>query len=691
MEKKLSTKKKNRRSIKNKLLPLIVIAMVLPLLILSILNYGISNKVLLDSFKNNSKEMTKQMNTNLNDMFMEIEATINFLSVDQNMKDLVSLEEKMKSNDDAKEEIKVELDRTKYFSRKMLDNKVKTGNGIFSIYVASRNKTFFANSTNKAGEMAGYDPTQRPWYKKAIENPDKIVFIDPYVSPSTGKLMFTMAKTLKGNNGEILGVIGTDITLENFSTKYKNVSMGRSGRLFVISPDGIILAHPDEKLIGQSIKDEEVFNVINSDKEGFKEYNFNGENKYASFTTNDKTSWKIALSFNTNETEKELNTINRTNIIIALLSAIVGIIFALYISKMITKPLKVLEDGINKAASGDLTEDININSKDEFGNIGNAFNQMIGNLKSLIGEIVSSAKIVSESSVSLRDMSIQTSSATTEVASTIGEIAKTATSQAVQTQRGMEKSEQLSESIDEISKALHTVKEVYDNVTKLNSNGMKEIEDLTSKTSLVNSETEKLNEVIVAMDTSSQKIGEIIETIKSIADQTNLLALNASIEAARAGEAGRGFSVVAEEIRKLSESTAYSTEEINKLIIEIQRRSSNAVTSISATKDTLGKQIGAVNGTREVFGEMYNSIVEVSNYMKHIETLNKTMIINKEEIMEAITEISGASEETSASTEEVSASAEEILAIIEDLSASTNKLSELSENLLEEVNNFKVE
>ncbi|WP_097025866.1 methyl-accepting chemotaxis protein [Clostridium peptidivorans] len=688
---KLSMKQKNRRSIKYKLLPLIVIAMVLPLLILSILNYGISNKVLLDSFKNNSKEMTKQMNNNLNDMFMEIESTINFLSMDENLRNLVSLEDEMNSKDAAKDQIKEEVEKTKYFSRKLLDNKVKTGNGIFSVYIGTKNKTFFANSTNKAGNMPGYDPTQRPWYKEAMENPDKIVYIDPYVSPSTGKLMFTMAKTLKGNSGEILGVMGIDITLENLSTKYKNVTMGHSGRMFVISPDGTVLSHPDEKLIGKSIKGQEVFEVINSDKEGFKKYTFGGDHKYVSFTTNDKTSWKIALSFNTNETQKELNTINRTNILIALLSTIIGIIFALYISNMITKPLKVLEDGINKAASGDLTENINISSRDEFGNIGNAFNQMMGNLKSLIGEIVSSSKIVSESSTSLRDMSIQTSSATTEVAFTIGEIAKTATSQAVQTQRGMEKSEQLSESIDEISKAIHTVKEVYDNVTKLNLNGMKEIEDLTSKTSLVNSDTEKLNEVIVAMDISSQKIGEIIGTIKSIADQTNLLALNASIEAARAGEAGRGFSVVAEEIRKLSESTAYSTEEINKLIIEIQRRSANAVTSISATKDTLGKQIGSVNGTREVFGEMYKSIVEVSNYMNHIEALNKTMIINKEEIMEAITEISGASEETSASTEEVSASAEEILAIIEDLSTSTNKLSELAENLLEEVNNFKVE
>lgn len=688
---KLSMKQKNRRSIKYKLLPLIVIAMVLPLLILSILNYGISNKVLLDSFKNNSKEMTKQMDNNLNDMFMEVESTINFLSMDENLRNLVSLEDKMNSKDAAKDQIKEEVEKTKYFSRKLLDNKVKTGNGIFSVYIGAKNKTFFANSTNKAGNMPGYDPTQRPWYKKAMENPDKMVYIDPYVSPSTGKLMFTMAKTLKGNSGEILGVIGIDITLENLSTKYKNVTMGHSGRMFVISPDGTVLSHPDEKLIGKSIKGQEVFQAINSDKEGFKEYTFEGDHKYVSFTTDDKTSWKIALSFNTNETQKELNTINRTNILIALLSTIIGIIFALYISNMITKPLKVLEDGINKAASGDLTENINISSKDEFGNIGNAFNQMMSNLKSLIGEIVSSSKIVSESSTSLRDMSIQTSSATTEVAFTIGEIAKTATSQAVQTQRGMEKSEQLSESIDEISKAIHTVKEVYDNVTKLNLNGMKEIEDLTSKTSLVNSDTEKLNEVIVAMDISSQKIGEIIGTIKSIADQTNLLALNASIEAARAGEAGRGFSVVAEEIRKLSESTAYSTEEINKLIIEIQRRSTNAVTSISSTKDTLGKQIGAVNGTREVFGEMYKSIVEVSNYMNHIEALNKTMIINKEEIMEAITEISGASEETSASTEEVSASTEEILAIIEDLSASTNKLSELAENLLEEVNNFKVE
>lgn len=107
------------------------------------------------------------------------------------------------------------------------------------------------------------------------------------------------------------------------------------------------------------------------------------------------------------------------------------------------------------------------------------------------------------------------------------------------------------------------------------------------------------------MDTSSQRIGEIIETIKSIADQTNLLALNASIESARAGEAERGLAVVAEEIRKLSEDTSYSIEEINKLIIEIQDRSSNAVSSIGITKDTLGEQINAVIGTKEIFEKMY--------------------------------------------------------------------------------------
>lgn len=676
--------KSKNGSIKRKLIPLMIIAIILPILILSVVNYSISNKVLLDNFKSNSAEMTMQVNNNIDSMFNEMESTVNFLAKEENFKNLVLFEEGKAENENATEK------EARYFGGITLDNIVDTKENVFSAYIGTRNKTFFADSSNASANNADYDPTQRPWYKKAMENPDQIIYTEPYESASTGKLMVTVAKTLKGG-GEVLGVLGIDVTLDDLASQYKDVKMGDSGRLYVLSPEGMVLVHPDTQLIGQSLKDQEIFEVFNSSKEGFKEYSFEGEDNYVSFATNDKTSWKIGLRFSTNETQQSLNTIIQTNLFIALVCIIVGMLFALYLSKIITKPLKILEEGINKAASGDLSEEITIDSNDEFGMIGTHFNQMIEHLKELIGDIISSAKVVTESSTSLKDISSQTSTATSEVATTIEEIAQTASSEAMQTERGMNKSEQLSKSIDEISKAIHTVEEVYDKVTTLNTNGIKEMEDLTDKTSQVHSEAENLNEVIVAMDTSSQKIGEIIETIKSIAEQTNLLALNASIESARAGEAGRGFAVVAEEIRKLSEDTSYSVEEINKLIMEIQNRSSNAVSSINTTQNTLGKQIHAVNETKETFEKMYQAIVDVSSHINHIGEMNKTMTENKEEITYAMTEISGAAEETSASTEEVSASTEEILASIEQLSASTTQLSELAQNLLKKVENFKLQ
>ncbi len=689
IEQKDGDEKENRGkdgSIKRKIIPLVIVSIMLPILILSAINYSISNKVLLGNFKNNAEEMTGLMNDNLNTLFNEMESTVNFLVEDQNFKNLVLSEEKKLDAENITE------DEINYFGKKLLDNIVETNDNIFSAYIGSRNKTFFSNSGNKAGEMKDYDPTQRSWYKKAIEHPDEIIYTEPYESASTGKLMFTVAKTFKGDNGEVLGVLGIDVLLDDLASNYKDIKMGNSGKLYVMSPEGMALVHPDTKLVGQSLKDQEIFQVVNSSEKSFKKYTIQEKEQYVSFTTNDKTSWKIALSFDANETHQSLNTILKSNLSIALVCIVIGTLLMFYLlTKMISKPLKILEKGINKAASGDLSESIHINSNDEFGTIGIYFNQMVKNLKELIGNIISSAKVVSESSNSLKDISAQTSTATSEVAATIEEIAQTATSEAEQTENSMTKSQQLSESIDAISKAIHTVDEVYQKVATINTSGIETIEDLTNKTSLVNSETEKLNQVIIAMDASSQKIGEIIEAIKSIAEQTNLLALNASIESARAGEAGRGFAVVAEEIRKLSESTSDSAEEIGKLIAEIQKRSSNAVSSIGATKNTLGKQISAVKETKGTFEEMYQAIVDVSKHMMHIEKLNEAMTVNKQEITDAITEISGATEETSASTQEVSASTEEILASIEQLSASTNQLSQLAENLLSKVEGFKLE
>ncbi|RBP40659.1 methyl-accepting chemotaxis protein [Garciella nitratireducens] len=678
--------KEKKGSIKKKIIPLIILAIVIPILILSGINYSISNQVLLDNFKGNAKEMTNLMDDNLDTLFTEMEATVNFLAKDNNLENLVLLEEKKLEDENITEQ------ENSYFTKKLLDNIVETNENIFSAYIGTRNKTFFSNSANKAGQMKDYDPSQRPWYQNAMEHPDEIIYTEPYESASTGKLMITIAKTLKGDNGEILGVLGLDVTLDDLSAKYKDIKMGDSGRVFVMSPGGMVLIHPDKKLIGQNLKEEEVFQVANSSRKGFEEYTFQGEEKYISFTTNNKTGWKIGVSFNTDETQRSLNTIVKSNLLIAVICIVIGSILSLYIlTKKVITPLQTLQKGIHKAASGDLREGISIDSNDEFGVIGMHFNQMVKNLKELIGSIISSAKVVSESTTSLKDISAQTSTATSEVAATMEQLAQTATSEAEQTENGMTKVAQLSENIDEISNAIKTVEQVYQKVTTLNDKGIEKIEDLTDKTSLVSTQTEELNQVILAMDEGSQKIGEIIQAIKSIAEQTNLLALNASIESARAGEAGRGFAVVAEEIRKLSESTSDSAQEIGNLIIEIQKRSSNAVSSIGDTKNTLGKQIDAVHETKETFEQMYEIIMDVAKHMARIDTLNQTMTENKQEITDAMTEISGATEETSASTQEVSASTEEILASIEQLSARTNQLSQLADKLLNNVEKFQLD
>jgi methyl-accepting chemotaxis protein len=199
-----------------------------------------------------------------------------------------------------------------------------------------------------------------------------------------------------------------------------------------------------------------------------------------------------------------------------------------------------------------------------------------------------------------------------------------------------------------------------------------------------------LAKVIKGLGDRSQEIGQIVEVITGIAQQTNLLALNAAIEAARAGEHGRGFAVVADEVRKLAEQSAESAQQITNLIGTIQADTSTAVNVMDSTIQEVSSGIGVVNTAGEAFNRIENLINTVAKQIQEVSAASQQMSVGAMQVVKAIDEISDVSEKTAAGTQNVSAAAQEQLASMEEISASSSSLSKMATELQTLVSRFKV-
>lgn len=382
-----------------------------------------------------------------------------------------------------------------------------------------------------------------------------------------------------------------------------------------------------------------------------------------------------------------------TKILILLLLGVtlITLIGSYLLANSFTKPIIELREISQKVSRGDFTVTAKVNSKDEIGALGQAFNDMITNIKTLVNEVKTSSKIVLESSQSLADITEQTSTATNEVARTIDEIAKSASEQANDTENGAVQVNELADRIENVTHSTKNVSGIAKETNKLSEKGLNTVKLLTQKAEETNKSTIKVNEIIQEVEKSSEEIGAITETIGQIAEQTNLLALNAAIEAARAGEAGKGFAVVAEEVRKLAEESASAANKVKELIIDIQNQSKTAVEAVKESSVIVQEQDMAVKETENIFNDISNAIRALIEKIEEIEKYSIDMENKKNEIVSVIENISASAEETAAATQEVSAATEQQLASVEEVASYSQNLRSLAEKLQEAVEKFIVD
>ncbi|MDF2557539.1 MAG: mcpA 1 [Bacillales bacterium] len=376
-----------------------------------------------------------------------------------------------------------------------------------------------------------------------------------------------------------------------------------------------------------------------------------------------------------------------TNIIVAIMSQIIGFV----LTRKLVNPIKQITNTANELATGDLSqEDIQIRTSDEIGTVANSFNIMKSNIRQLVKQIVETTDQVAASSEEFSASAEHSATATRKVAETVSEVSTGAEKQAIAVENTVSIVEQMSASIQQISTNANEVSGVADKTAETAAQGQNTINAAVEQMELIEKTVSDSALVVTNLGEQSKEIGQIVDTISGIAGQTNLLALNAAIEAARAGEQGRGFAVVADEVRKLAEQSQEATKQIAQLISEIQSETDKAVVAMSKGAHEVKAGSEVVNNAGLAFNEIVSLVDEVSVQVREISAAIEQMAIGSQQIEKSIHDIDSISKDTATLTLTVTAATEEQSATMEEVAASSLALARMAEDLQKAVSKFKI-
>ncbi|QGU96150.1 HAMP domain-containing protein [Clostridium bovifaecis] len=661
-----------KQTLKGKLALLLCITAVIPIIFISLFNYYIHRNTAEEDFYKLMQSSSNNVSSVVTDTVRYNVEAVNMLSVNDYITSITSapiLETPMK---------------------KFLYSFKNTHEDVLTAY--------FGNVLGKqyatvAKLPEGFDPRTRPWYKDAMASEGKAIITSPYEdSNEKGRYVITVAKTVKNASGQLVGVVGTDISLSHLADVVSNIKLGKNGYTAVIDSSNKIIAINNKDLLGKTSKEEPWINDVIKNLNSNSLANINGS-KYISYTIENKeTGYKIASLIPESELSsllsKARNSIIFASLIFLIIAIVIGNIFGGQISKSINKLVMV----IDTISNGDFSHSIESNKKDtlEIQTVTNSLNKMVKDINTLLKNIKDSSVSLKESSENLVTVTEESSAASDEIAQAIQSISANTSDQSSDLKTSSDSILDLEKEVDNSLLNSRVMNEASMKVSKAAENGISSIEELKKNYKLNSEATDKLLEEVDTLDKSSQKIMSITNSIKTITEQTNLLALNASIEAARAGEAGRGFAVVAEEVRKLAEESAEFASQINEVLTVMQYNTNIVIDGIKNSKYLNDLTGNSVNITSSSFESISKDLQGLQLYIDKVTSSLDNINSHKHKVIENISSTLSLSEHIASTTEGVSASTEEQAAGFQQVVTLAESLASLAATLEENVEKFNI-
>lgn len=564
---------------------------------------------------------------------------------------------------------------------------ISNDENIKELFVISKEGIVYASSNTS---LLYQDVSNEDYFQK-IKNGDDTVLGDIGISKITGETTNIIARAIRDQNGNYVGVIAKDLN----SSIYKNIlDKYTEGSFypFIFDTNGNLVAHNNPEKIGKPLGVEAIDEIVKADdlEEGTIEYEYEGEDKIAAYATISGVGWKVFSAGLVNDIRKPVAAMIKVTLIISILVLVITLVTTYLISKGIINPIIKLTNDVKKISEGDLTVKVTeVRTRDEIEQLSKAFKQMVNNLSSLINDVSKTVIKVDDASTNLNCISEEVTASNSQITEAVNEIASSISDQAGDAEQCALRTKELGDSIEELENKNMTMEKQSVEVSKA-------LKDNSTKINYLVDSNNKSQESFVDVRVTVEKliehvlsISNIINVIDNISKQTSLLSLNASIESARAGEAGKGFAVVASEIRTLADDVQGATNDIFNIIRDIEGTVNSTKLSLEESQKLSGEQQIAFKDVEESFNNMGLSLVEMVNITGDISKDIEGVTVKKDEVLSAITQVAAAAQEVAALTEEINASVAEQEVAFKTITSSSEDLIGLSQEVKESINQFR--
>ncbi|MFJ7697051.1 methyl-accepting chemotaxis protein [Lysinibacillus fusiformis] len=484
----------------------------------------------------------------------------------------------------------------------------------------------------------------------------------------------------------------------------KNIKLGDSGYIFVVDQKGNSIAHPN--IEGNNVWDEQDDNGVKYMQEiiakgneggGFASYSWplpnsdQLEEKGVYAETDPYWGWVIGASTYLADFNKPAESILKLTLVVIGVAIIIGIFVIWQYASSMAKPINRVVQAMERFAEGDLTqESMSIRSKDEIGKLANAMNQMQAKLKDMIHNIAQASDLINTSSKELSQSANEVNMGAEQVAITMNELASGAEGQAHHSNELTSLMERFTADLRETNQHGEHIHQSSVEVLGLTNEGSQLMTSSNSQMSKIDGIVQNAVEKVKNLDAQAQEISKLVVVIKDIADQTNLLALNAAIEAARAGEHGKGFAVVADEVRKLAEQVAFSVNDITSIVTNIQQDFDVVTSSLEDGYQEVKEGTNQIKATSETFTTISSSINDVVESVQLISSNLSKVTEDGQKMNSAIQEIAAVAEESAAGVEQTTATTEQTSSSMEVMAGKSAQLSTLALELKTLIAQFKL-
>lgn len=478
----------------------------------------------------------------------------------------------------------------------------------------------------------------------------------------------------------------SDVKLEGMDSAY----------MYVVQNDGTMLYHPTKEKVGQPVENAVIKGVVQQLQDGKKpgttvvEYDFNGTTKYSAYTILNNENI-LVLTADESEALAGITTVTGVAVGIIAIVVIIAIIISFIMGRRLMRPLVKVSTIIEDVANGNIEADFSVvkESNDEIGLIIEKMKELTQSLGSIVGKIRNSSDTMSSNSYELNDTSSQTLAANNEISKAVEDVAEGSTGMAASISKINENLLEMSNETKDINESVNEIRNqttAVQDSSKIMNDKIKSMQDSSHK---MDEGISAISKRIETVNTTVDKVSNIVSVIEEISSETNLLSLNASIEAARAGDAGKGFAVVAQEIRVLSDNTNTELENIKQIISSLVEECRYCVQASGTIVEDNAKQKEEIKAVLDEFGSLDEQIQKTAEKADEIEELVTAMIELNDDITKSSNSLTDVSAANAAATEEMNANIEELNAMMHGVSEMAGHMNDESDGLKKALSFFR--